>query len=292
MDYIGLFRSISNKSKYANWYENMMRAAQSREPVVGGERHHIIPRSFGMGGSASKANIVALTGREHFVAHRLLHKSLSDRALKKKALFAVFQMTTRMTVGSRVAGSARDAMAAAVRELWSDEEYVRKQADAAKTKYASIEYSKRRSELTKRQMSNEDQRSHAAKTLADAHKKIDHSTDEWVGRSFRSEAAIKRQLEATKSDDFRTKCREREMRKSCADRSAFASVGSNALRSKFPDEEAYREYLSNRIKGRVKIVNPYTLETRVVHQNNMPNGWILYKAMSRDQKDALRAVTK
>lgn len=292
MDYIGLFRSISNKSKYANWYENMMRAAQSREPVVGGERHHIIPRSFGMGGSASKTNIVVLTGREHFVAHRLLHKSLSDRSLKKKALFAVFQMTTRMTVGSRVAGSARAAMATAVRELWADEEYVRKQADAAKTKYASSEYRAKRSEFAKRQMADKCQRQHAAKTLADAHKKIDHSTDEWVGSSFRSEAAIKKQLEATKSDDFRAKCREREMRKSDAERSAFASVGANALRSKFPDEATYREYLSSRIKGRVKVVNPNTLEVRMVRQSDIPDGWILYKAMPREQKDALCAVAK
>lgn len=290
MDYIGLFRSISNKSKYANWYENMMREAQSREPVVGGERHHIIPRSFGMGGSASKANIVALTGREHFVAHRLLHKSLSDPSLKKKALFAVFQMTTRMTVGSRVAGIARDAMATAVRELWTDEEYVRKQADAAKTKYASSEYRKRRSELTKRQMTDDGQRAFAAETLAAAHAKIDHSTDEWVGRSFRSEAAIKKQLESTKSEDFRSKCREREMRKSDADRSAFASAGANALRSKFPDERAYREYLSSRIKGRVKVVNPDTLEARMVRQSDTPDGWILYKTLSREQKDALSKV--
>lgn len=290
MDYIGLFKSISNKSKYANWYENMMRAAQSREPVVGGERHHIIPRSFGMGGAASKANIVALTGREHFVAHRLLHKSLSDPSLKKKALFAVFQMTTRMTVGSRVAGSARDAMAAAVRELWVDAEYLRKQANAAKTKYASSEYRKKRSEFAKRQMADELQRLTAVKTLTDAHKKIDHSTDEWVSRSFRSAAAIKKHLATTKSDAFRAKCREREMSKSDADRSALASVGANALRSKFPDEAAYREYLSSRIRGRVKVVNPDTLEVRMVRQSDIPDGWVLYKTLSREQKDALSTV--
>lgn len=289
MDYIGLFRSISNKSKYANWYENMMLSAQSRGRV-GGERHHIIPRSFGMGGSASKANIVSLTCREHFVAHRLLHKSLSDKSLKKKALFAVFQMTTRMAVGSRVAGVARGAMAIAVRELWADDEYRRKQADAAKTKYASSEYRAKRSEFAKRQMADKSQRLHAAKILADAHKKIDHSTAEWVGRSFRSDAAIKKQLEATKSDGFRAICSERQMRKSDAERSALATLGANALRNKFPDEEAYREYLSSRIKGRVKVVNPDTLEVRMVRQSDIPDGWILYKSMSQEQKDALKAV--
>lgn len=326
MDYIGLFRSISNNCKYAKWYEKMIRAAQSREPVVGGERHHIIPRSFGMGGTAAKANIVALTGREHFVAHRLLHKSIADPVLKKKTLFAVFQMSTRMTVTSSVAGRAREDMASAMRDLWNDASYrsrgveasrrlwlddeyrsrhvevmhslwadlsyMEKQAKAAETKYSSDEYKKMRSELTRKQMSDPEQRAIAAKTLADAHINIDHTTEEWVGRSFRSEGAIKKQLESTKSEGFREKCREREMRKSDADRSAFASVGARALRDKFPDEAAYREYLSSRIKGRVKVVNPDTLEVRVVNQSDFPDGWVLYKTMSREQKDAIRLVGK
>lgn len=36
------------------------------------ERHHIIPRC--MGGVDDKSNLVDLTAREHFVAHRLLAK--------------------------------------------------------------------------------------------------------------------------------------------------------------------------------------------------------------------------
>jgi len=46
-----------------------MKAAH-REPPVPCEWHHILPKS--MGGSNRKINKVALTGREHFIAHLLL----------------------------------------------------------------------------------------------------------------------------------------------------------------------------------------------------------------------------
>jgi hypothetical protein len=36
------------------------------------ENHHILPRS--LGGSDDKSNLVSLTGREHWIAHLLLHK--------------------------------------------------------------------------------------------------------------------------------------------------------------------------------------------------------------------------
>lgn len=44
------------------------------EPILEGytEKHHILPTS--MGGSNSEDNLILLTGREHWVAHLLLHK--------------------------------------------------------------------------------------------------------------------------------------------------------------------------------------------------------------------------
>lgn len=44
-----------------------------KEPASGyTERHHIVPKS--LGGSNNPSNLVVLTGREHWVAHLLLHK--------------------------------------------------------------------------------------------------------------------------------------------------------------------------------------------------------------------------
>lgn len=44
---------------------------------VYGEKHHIIPRSFG--GSDRKSNLVRLTAKEHYLCHFLLYKMLKKR---------------------------------------------------------------------------------------------------------------------------------------------------------------------------------------------------------------------
>lgn len=56
---------------YQRQYELLIEKARQRGTVEGyKERHHIIPRCIG--GSDEKENLVELTAREHFVAHRLL----------------------------------------------------------------------------------------------------------------------------------------------------------------------------------------------------------------------------
>lgn len=50
------------------------------------ERHHVVPRSFG--GSDDPDNIVVLTAREHFIAHRLLAKLYPDTGM----VHAVYKM--------------------------------------------------------------------------------------------------------------------------------------------------------------------------------------------------------
>ena len=49
------------------------------------ESHHIIPKS--LGGDNEKSNLVLLTSREHFVAHRLLTKIYPNSWKMKFALF-------------------------------------------------------------------------------------------------------------------------------------------------------------------------------------------------------------
>lgn len=59
---------------YQSIYDQLISNAQSREIVSGVtyEKHHIIPKS--LGGLDNKDNLVKLTLREHFIAHRLLVK--------------------------------------------------------------------------------------------------------------------------------------------------------------------------------------------------------------------------
>ena len=56
---------------YKRLYDELIHKAKERDVVDGyTEIHHIIPKSEG--GSNDKDNLVVLTGREHFIAHKLL----------------------------------------------------------------------------------------------------------------------------------------------------------------------------------------------------------------------------
>lgn len=55
---------------YARIYEQLIRRASGRERHGYMERHHVVPKC--MGGGDEKANIVYLSAKEHFVAHKLL----------------------------------------------------------------------------------------------------------------------------------------------------------------------------------------------------------------------------
>ncbi len=62
----------SSSMDYKRQYDLLMEKARQRGTVEGyKERHHIIPRC--MGGSNKKENLVELSAREHYVAHRLLY---------------------------------------------------------------------------------------------------------------------------------------------------------------------------------------------------------------------------
>ena len=58
---------------YRKIYESLINRALCRNILEGYfEKHHIVPKSSG--GTDNKENIVNLTGREHYIAHKLLYK--------------------------------------------------------------------------------------------------------------------------------------------------------------------------------------------------------------------------
>lgn len=57
------------------------------------EKHHIVPRCIG--GKDEKSNIVALTPKEHFVAHKLLAKAYKDKSLRYAYNMMVFTTLER-----------------------------------------------------------------------------------------------------------------------------------------------------------------------------------------------------
>jgi hypothetical protein len=73
MNYLNLYHTIINRRK----------ATPCRDQYT--EKHHIIPRS--LGGSDDADNLVNLTAREHFIAHRLLCEIYPQNVKLKHALW-------------------------------------------------------------------------------------------------------------------------------------------------------------------------------------------------------------
>ena len=67
-------------NKYLRWYQSLCSKSYLGK---GRHRHHIIPRS--LGGTDDPSNIVYLSYRQHFVAHRLLLKITEGKARSKMA---------------------------------------------------------------------------------------------------------------------------------------------------------------------------------------------------------------
>jgi len=90
--YCNQINELSVYKKYTKWYVNIITKALSRtEQLEYTERHHILPKSFKLGGEKDIKNIVKLTPREHFLCHYLLSKMFNG-SLKIKMCFALFSM--------------------------------------------------------------------------------------------------------------------------------------------------------------------------------------------------------
>lgn len=80
--YTTILRKVSTQNKYYDYYCRIVERAQERagcrnvaKDLLGYvEGHHIVPKSFGLGGNTDPQNIVYLTAKEHIMAHRLLCK--------------------------------------------------------------------------------------------------------------------------------------------------------------------------------------------------------------------------
>ena len=92
-------------NKYSICYNSIIDRAKSRTLGEYTEIHHIIPRC--LGGTNAKDNLVRLTGREHFICHRLLVRMVEGKAryqmIKASAMMVVknkqqsrYQITARL----------------------------------------------------------------------------------------------------------------------------------------------------------------------------------------------------
>ena len=80
------------QNKYFNIYFKLVEKAKQKIYNGYTERHHIVPIS--LNGSNDKENLIRLSAREHFIAHRLLVK-ITKGMSKRKMINAVWGMMNR-----------------------------------------------------------------------------------------------------------------------------------------------------------------------------------------------------
>ena len=80
-------------NKYTTHYFKLVHKAKNRIKIDGYiERHHIIPKSISPEMSKDKNNIVALTAKEHYIAHLLLTKMCMNKKSHYKMVSALCRM--------------------------------------------------------------------------------------------------------------------------------------------------------------------------------------------------------
>lgn len=114
---------------WAAHYDALVSRARVRQLSEYSERHHVVPRC--MGGSNGKDNIVRLTAREHFIAHKLLVRIHPD---VRGLWFALVAMGRIHEFKSRIFSSER-AKAAEMRKGFEyTDESRRKMSEAARVR--------------------------------------------------------------------------------------------------------------------------------------------------------------
>lgn len=300
--YLELLKTHTKDSKYTNWYIAIISNSKNRTLEGYVEKHHILPKSFKLGGDKDKNNLAILTAREHLICHKLLVRMCISKKHRKSMYYALWRLTTKYVVNtSREYASVREKMATILsstsKALWQDPEYIEKQAKATETKYKKPGYSEKRSELTKKQMSDPKQRAIAKNTFAKAHENIDHSSKEWVDRSFGSKESRQKISDYTKSDIGREKARQRELNKGPEKLSAIGKARAKAAQlkgiAKFGSIEAYKIHCSEIRKGRTRMINLNTLEIKNVKDPSlMSSEWLNLNSISIEERRELYAKKK
>ena len=105
---------------YKKIYQQLIDRAITRTLNGYKERHHIVPKC--MGGDNSKLNLVNLTAREHFIAHKLLCKLYPTNKGIQLALWAMVVYKSKKNqrtykISSREYQSIRETASSVMREI-------------------------------------------------------------------------------------------------------------------------------------------------------------------------------
>ncbi|HET8688754.1 MAG TPA: hypothetical protein VFM18_19225 [Methanosarcina sp.] len=161
--YVQQIQSISTSNKYTNWYCTIVNRAQKRASTRKEakdlyeyiEGHHILPKSFNLGGAKDKSNFVYLTAKEHFICHWLLCKMITHTPYKIKMQLALnaFTMSSsnqkRHKITSRQYESIKKQMASAKTGIKQSAETIAKRSAALKGKNTAPKSAEHKAAISK-----------------------------------------------------------------------------------------------------------------------------------------------
>ncbi len=127
--------ALSLNNKYCKWYtsiiNNAINSSFKKEGYV--EKHHILPKSFNMGGNTDKQNIAVLTAKEHYIAHLCLTKMFNDGLLKQKTAFCFLSMSRKnKNQQQRHSGRVYDSLKKIAFKFKQDPKYKQRMSEITK----------------------------------------------------------------------------------------------------------------------------------------------------------------
>lgn len=253
------------------------------------ETHHIYPKSiFG-----NNKEVVILSPKEHFIAHLLLYKAYKKEygkhdKLTSKMFWAIVCMSKmrneytseRYKIPSRLYENLRKNLPPISeekrakhikhnREFWSKKENRQQQSETRKEYYRT----------------NPD-----AKIEVGVFFKEFYDTPEWkekladperLKKSFRSDEANLKRVLAMKNGGTQ-KARDSYMNKTTfEERSNKGKIGYQVRLEQNP---TWAKEQGEKIKGRIYVVNLESFEKRTVDKDNIPEGFVLWATLTKEQK--------
>jgi len=200
---------------YKRIYDNLIIKARSENRVKGGntyyEAHHIIPKCMGGEGTYGQwkthLNIVLLTAREHFIAHKLLYFIYPTNKKLVRAFWAMisykkngreYRVSSReyaelQEQASKLISGENNPVHKMEKNPFTDPEFIKKNAERTKNRVVT--------DKTKKKISD----SHKGKKLSEEHRKkigVNQKgkprNPEWVRKSAESNRGKKRSSEFVK----------------------------------------------------------------------------------------------
>lgn len=131
---------------YARIYNNLISKREThhldKSKTVYTELHHILPKC--LGGTDCCNNLIRLTGREHFVAHRLLSKIHRDSKPLSLAVLLMTRIGNHIILSSReierLRQLASNYSSESLKEKWCDEVYVQEMSELMRALWATPEF--------------------------------------------------------------------------------------------------------------------------------------------------------